>query len=207
MDMSKTSHIPIIILAAGQSIRMRGTDKLLQHISTVPLIKRQTEIALQATNGTVIVTLPSPPHPRYDALEGLNIQRVPVADAREGMAASLRAGFANLPKNTTAAMLLLADLPELTQVDLKKLLSAVDTGSKSLAWQATTEAGCPGHPIVFSSTLFPKIAELTGDIGARAILKQATNRITFVALPENRARRDLDTPEDWAAWREERSDD
>ena len=107
------SHdIPIILLAAGQSSRMRGRDKLQEIVEGEPLLRRQARIARAATRGAVIVALPPAPHPRYALVADMEVEALPVPDAAEGMNASLRAGFAALPAGTPAAMVLLADLPE-----------------------------------------------------------------------------------------------
>lgn len=197
--------LPIILLAAGQSRRMRGADKLLEDIDGIPLLRRQADLACAVTRGPVLVALPPRPHRRYQCLDALAVNRVPVADPAEGMNASLRTAFAALPPDAPAAMLLLADLPDLTEGDLNAVLQSVDLKSKTLIWRGSTEHGKPGHPIVFAAALFPAFAALKGDSGGREIVAQAADHVTLVPLPDARARRDLDTPEDWAAWRAERA--
>ncbi|MGZ2257756.1 nucleotidyltransferase family protein [Roseobacter sp. A03A-229] len=196
--------LPVIVLAAGQSRRMRGADKLLEEIDGVPLLRRQAELACSVTSAPVLVALPPAPHPRYQCLDALAVNRVPVPDAKEGMNASLRTAFAALPPDAPAAMLLLADLPELTRDDLNDVLQAIDLKSDIQIWRGATEAGKPGHPIVFAATLFPAFAKLSGDGGGRDVVSQAGEHVKLIPLPGQRARRDLDTPEDWAAWRAER---
>ncbi|WP_298917987.1 nucleotidyltransferase family protein [uncultured Roseobacter sp.] len=195
------SDLPIILLAAGQSRRMRGADKLLEDVDGMPLLRRQANMACMVTCGPILVALPPPPHPRYQCLDGLGVNRVAVRDAAEGMNASLRTAFAALPEKTDAAMLVLADLPELTPDDLNTVLQAVDLNSDNLIWRGATEDGKPGHPIVFSAKLFPEIATLTGDDGARAVVSEFEDQVELVTLPGSRARMDLDTPEEWAKWR------
>ncbi len=197
------SDLPIVVLGAGQSSRMRGADKLMQLVDGVPLIRRQAKIARAATSGKVIVTLPNGPHPRYGALAGLDIQVLPVPDAAEGMAASLKRAFAAVDGHP-AAMLLLADLAELTVGDLREVSGAVDRNGSYLVWRGVTEDGKPGHPIVFAAPLFSAFATLTGDSGGREVVAAAGDRVHLVPLPGQRARRDLDTPEDWAQWQAER---
>ena len=197
------SDLPIVVLGAGQSSRMRGADKLMQLVDGVPLIRRQAKIARAATSGKVIVALPNGPHPRYGALAGLDIQVLPVPDAAEGMTASLKRGFAAVDGHP-AAMLLLADLPELTVGDLREVSGAVDRNGSHLVWRGVTEDGKPGHPIVFAAPLFGAFAGLTGDSGGREVVDAAGDRVHLVPLPGQRARRDLDTPEDWAQWQAER---
>lgn len=194
--------IPGILLAAGASRRMRGTDKLMQEVDGMPLIRRQAAL-LRSVCAPVIVALPVPPHPRHDALEGLDVLRCPVPEAGEGMNASLRTAAAALPGDAPGAMLLLADLPALTEADLNHVLEQADFTSETLIWRGATQDGRPGHPVIFAAPLFAALRALRGDGGARDVVRAAGARLQLVPLPEDRARRDLDTPEDWAAWRAE----
>jgi len=200
------SDVPILVLAAGAASRMRGADKLLKDVGGEPLLRRQARIARAATDSRVIVALPPPPHPRHAALDGLDVQRVPVPDAAEGMNASLRAAFAALPWDAVAAMLLLGDLPELETADLRRVMDARAEHPGALIWRGATFDGKPGHPVLFDASLFERIGALTGDSGGREVVQAAGGRVHLVQLAGNRARRDLDTPEDWAAFQAESQD-
>lgn len=193
--------IPIILLAAGQSRRMRGTDKLMQQVGGEPLLRRMARIAREAGIGPVLVALPPPPHPRHQALAGLDVQCLAVPDAAEGMNASLRRAVAALPKGAGAVMIVLSDLPDLTAQDLKTVAQAIEDHPQSLIWRGATEDGKPGHPVIFARALIPELAALGGDGGAQTVIRRHKDRITLIPLPGRRARLDLDTPEDWADWR------
>lgn len=201
MKQRAPSDLPIIVLAAGQSQRMRGADKLLEEVDGRPLLRRQANMACNVTTGPVLVALPSPPHPRYQCLDALGVNRIPVADAAEGMNATIRTAISALPPEAQGAMVLLGDLPELTEDDLKAVLSSVDLASDILVWRGATQADEPGHPIVFSKSLFAALGCVKGDSGAQSVVKAAGDRVKLVQLPGRRARMDLDTPEEWAAWR------
>ncbi|WP_299918092.1 nucleotidyltransferase family protein [uncultured Roseobacter sp.] len=193
--------LPVIVLAAGQSKRMRGADKLLEPVDGMPLLRRQASMACDVTKGPVLVALPPRPHPRYQCLDALGVNRIPVEDAAEGMNASIRTAIAALPDDAPAAMLLLGDLPELTEDDLRQVMAAVDLDSEVLIWRGATQAGKAGHPIVFSARLFDALKTISGDSGGRSVVKAAGNNVRLVPLRGHRARMDLDTPEEWAAWR------
>ncbi|MFT4960101.1 MAG: molybdenum cofactor cytidylyltransferase [Paracoccaceae bacterium] len=197
-------NIPILILAAGQSTRMRGVDKLLQDIDGMPLLRRVATMACTVSDA-VFVALPAKPHPRWAVLEGLNVTRVAVADAAEGMNASLRAGVAAIAKDSDAVMVLLADLPDLTESDITNILQAVEIKSNIKIWRGATKDGKPGHPVVFHHSLFPEIHALTGDSGAQSVVRAHADHVKLVPLPRQNARLDLDTPEDWNRWRKTRT--
>ncbi|MEM8731485.1 MAG: nucleotidyltransferase family protein [Pseudomonadota bacterium] len=199
------SEIPILLLAAGSSSRMRGRDKLMEEIDGLPLITCQAQKAVAAARGPVLVTLPAPPHPRYDALRDLSVRTVAVPEAAEGMGASIRTGIRALPPESPAVMLLLCDLPDLTVDDLQAVLRARTAQPDKLIWRGATQDGRPGHPIVFAAPCFPDLAALSGDEGGKSVVAAAGNAVSLVVLPEDHARADLDTPEAWAAWRAARN--
>ena len=196
---------PIIVLAAGQSRRMRGRDKLLEDVNGVPLVRAQVQKARLATTGLVIAALPPRPHPRYDVLTDLDATCLPVPDAASGMNASLRRSFAALPSEAPCAMVLLGDLPDLTVADLCQVAAAVDLSGDRQIWRGATAQGAAGHPIIFRNTMFDDFAALKGDSGGREVVAAAKGEIELIMLTGNRARADLDSPEDWDAWRKARS--
>ena len=191
-------NVVILILAAGASSRMRGGDKLLELVDGRPQLVRITQFAVE-TGAKVLVALP-PDRPARSAATAGQAEALPVPDAREGMAASIRAGVAR-SGDAAGLMILPADMPELTTADLAAALSAFDAG-RDLIWRCASATGKPGHPVIFPARDFPALAALQGDTGARMVLQAEAPRVTLIALPDQHALTDLDTPEDWAAWRE-----
>ena len=191
-------HPEILILAAGASSRMRGGDKLLEPINAQPQLAR-IALAAIATGCAVTVALPPDRPARDAALHGLCLRKVVVANPGDGMAASLIAGLAVLTTDAPL-LLLLADLPEITAADLTQFLQDWRT-TPDLILRATAQDGTPGHPVGFPAWAKPALGGLTGDAGARAVLQQYRGQTRLVALPGTHATTDLDTPEDWAAWR------
>lgn len=199
------TELPILLLAAGQSRRMRGRDKLMEPVAGQPLLRLMAKRALAAGIGPLLVALPPPPHPRHAALAGLELTVIDVPDATEGLSASLRRGIGSLPPAAPAVMILLADLPDLTAEDLKTVAQSFDPMSESMIWCGAS-AGIPGHPVILSRALFAELQALTGDTGAQPVLRRHADRMRLVPLPEGHALCDLDTPEAWAAWRVEHPD-
>ncbi|MHC0052915.1 nucleotidyltransferase family protein [Actibacterium sp. D379-3] len=192
--------VAILVLAAGASRRMRGADKLLQPVDGVPLLRRQA-MAAQATGAPVFVALPDAAGPRRAALDGLDVSIVAVARAAEGMAHSLCAGVAAMPATVAAMMVVPADMPDLTANDFAHLISQFRDDPDVPLLRATSSGGVPGHPVLFPRRVFAALSRLTDDTGARSVLDAHRAALRLVPLPDRRAITDLDTPEDWAAWR------
>ncbi|MFA8440761.1 NTP transferase domain-containing protein [Yoonia sp.] len=190
---------PILILAAGRSSRMGGRDKLLEDVGGVPLLRKQVQTAL-ATGQPVFVALPPAAHDRQAAIADLDVTVLRVPEAAEGMSGTMRGAVAQLPI-APAFMLTLADLVALETADLKAVFAARTAHPQYVVWRGATVDGKPGHPIVFDASLRPAFAGLKGDGGGESLVKPLWDQTYLVPLPGNRARLDLDTPADWAAWR------
>ncbi len=189
--------LTIVIPAAGASARMRGGDKLMEQVDGQPMLRRQAGVALM-TRRPVMITLRPTDTARQAALEGLAVRILEVPDAASGMSASLRRAAGALG---TALMILPADMPDLTAQDLTALIAAWEQ-APDLIHRGSTEGGQPGHPVIFPARFLPDLTGLAGDEGARPIV--ARTPALLVPLPGRHAVTDLDTPEDWAAWRAQR---
>ncbi|SMX31139.1 nucleotidyltransferase family protein [Octadecabacter ascidiaceicola] len=186
--------IPVLLLAAGKSSRMGSRDKLLEEIDGVPLLALLAERALQC--GPTYVTLPSADHPRR-AILSKAVTVIPVAGE---MSNSIKTGIAALPAEAKGVLLMPADMPDITANDIGKVIAAVQE-SDALIVRACTANGTPGHPVYFDKILFPEFENLDGDRGAFHIAKALKDKTHLVPLEGNRARLDLDTPEDWDRYR------
>ncbi|WP_292288322.1 nucleotidyltransferase family protein [Marivita sp.] len=195
------TKVTIVIPAAGASRRMLGRDKLLEQVDGMALL-RGVAMRACALGGPVIVTLPDGAVARSEALAGLDVQHVSVPEAANGMSASLRRAAHGVAKDANGLMVLPADMPDLTEDDLRHVLMAYETAESEAIVQATSADGTPGHPVLFPADLIPTFEGLTGDAGARAILAANRRRLIRVALPAAHATTDLDTPDAWAIWRE-----
>jgi CTP:molybdopterin cytidylyltransferase MocA len=55
--------------------------------------------------------------------------------------------------------------------------------------------------VIFPHDLWPALASVTGDEGGRPVIQANKGRVRVIPLPGPMAQLDLDTPEDWAAFR------
>jgi CTP:molybdopterin cytidylyltransferase MocA len=191
--------VHVLIPAAGAARRMRGADKLLEPVDGVPQLARAVRAARGSGAAWAWVTLPPEAAARRAVLKGSRVKVIEVPDWQEGLAASLRAGArAAVAHRASALIVLLADLPEIEAADVARLIAAHEKAPEAV-WRGTGEDGTPGHPVLLPARLFAAVAALRGDEGAKAAIADETVR--DLPLEGRRAVTDLDTPEDWAAWR------
>lgn len=189
--------IATLILAAGSSTRMGARDKLLEQVHGTPILALLCQRALSL--GPTYVTLPSADHPRRKILPQ-NVQVVVAQDAHLGMAHSLKAGIAALPAQCPGVMILPADMPDITADDLALIKTRALSSTAKIVRAATID-GRFGHPIYFAASQFPRFETLQGDRGAARLCVGLEDETEIVRLAGQRARLDLDTPEDWENYR------
>ncbi len=193
--------VSALLLAAGSSSRMRGADKLLEPVAGAPLLRRAAEALLASRADEVVVVLRPGDEARRAALSGLGLRIVENPAAAEGMGASIRAGMAALAPEAEAALVALADMPEIGAKEIDSLLAAFDPEEGREIVRAASAAGEPGNPVLFGRRFFEALRGLEGDEGARAILAAHPESVRLLPLRGVAARTDLDTPEEWEAWR------
>nr|WP_281365967.1 nucleotidyltransferase family protein [Halovulum dunhuangense] len=188
-------------MAAGASRRMGGADKLVQDAGGQPLLRRAARAALGAGAAAVRVVLPPDHAARRATLEGLDgLSVVEAPRAQEGMGASLATGIAALGRKADAVIVALADMPDVTAQDYRRLIAAFDPEKGHEICRGVTPGGVPGHPVLFGRRFFENLADLGGDRGARDVIAAGADFLADVPLPGMAAVTDLDTPEDWATW-------
>ncbi|MGI9395714.1 MAG: nucleotidyltransferase family protein [Boseongicola sp.] len=192
----------IVIPAAGASSRMRGRDKLLELVDGTPLLCRQTNIALATGLNVLVLLRPGDRERRGTLPDEPRLQISSVPDAAEGIAATLRcAATAAIDKSL---LILLPDVPGISTAEIQDVLSVFARHHGEKVARASDPDGNPGTPICLPAKVVNQFSKLKGDEGGRKFL--LGEDIELVRFSTNRATRDLNTPEDWADWRAEQTE-
>lgn len=144
-----------------------------------------------------MIALPPDRPLRDQAIRDLPVTRITVPNAADGMGVSLATAAANV---TGPLMVVPADMPALTSADLGTMLAA-HLADPAAILRGTDNMKTAGHPVVFPLDLMVNLRTLTGDTGAKDIIKAHKNRLRLIALPDDHATLDLDTPESWQDYR------
>jgi len=188
-----------ILLAAGSGARFGG-GKLTTGLGDLgggTLLDRAMATAWAAPVRTVSVVWGADPRvleatSRFAASTGQawRLRTVHARDHAEGMAASLRAGVAALPRDCAGAFVFLGDMPRVPHGIAAQLADALRAG----AWAAAPVCGGQrGHPVLFSAKLFPALAAQTGDTGANKLLAALGDDLALVETDDDGVLFDVDT--------------
>lgn len=184
--------IAALVLAAGASRRF-GRQKLLEPVRGVPLVRASVERVLAAgPELTVVVVGHDAPAVRR-ALAGLDVTIVENRHPDQGLSSSLRAGLAVVPANAVAVLVALGDQPITHDGVIPALVSRF--GGDDCAIVAPRYLGVQGLPVLFARSMFAELEAITGDQGARSVIRANPSRVAYVdydfPMPP-----DVDTPQD-----------
>jgi molybdenum cofactor cytidylyltransferase len=187
-----------IVLAGGSGSRFGG-GKLTHAWEGGALIDGALAAAFAAPARSVTVVTGA--DPKVEAAARAFAERIGQAarlriayceDHAEGMGATLRTGVAGLPAEAAGAYVFLGDMPAIPPAILPALAAALAAGAPAAAPRFE---GQRGHPVLFSATLFPQLKALTGDQGARDVLRALGDRLALVETDDPGVLVDVDTPD------------
>ena len=195
------SRIAAIILAAGQASRFRAAageagpaTKLVAQLDGKPLVRHVAESTLASRAAPVIVVTGHAEEAVRAALAGLPLTFTHNDAYASGLASSLQQGLASVPIDCEGALVLLGDMPLVSPQIIEQLIAAFERNPSTKA-VAPIREGQRGNPVLLSRALFPAVAALSGDVGARALLAAAQGEIVEVAVASRAVTFDVDTPD------------
>ncbi|MBL8581607.1 MAG: molybdopterin-binding/glycosyltransferase family 2 protein [Rhizobiaceae bacterium] len=182
-----------VVLAAGRSSRMGGPNKLLALFGGEPLVRRTVERTRASRAAGVTVVTGHQADRIRAALFGLDVAVEHNADFASGLSGSLRAGIGAMPSQASGALVVLGDMPGVTTADLNRMIEAfAQSGGHSVV--RATHNSKRGNPVILPRALFPSVADLEGDTGARHLVEAGGVEVIDVEIGDG-ASLDVDTRE------------
>lgn len=195
------AHGPIIavILAAGESRRMGGHNKLLLPWGEGTVIQQTiTNIISSSIADFLVVT-----GHQADLVKSA----VPMAEGHfiynegyaKGFLTSVQAAIRRLPGEAAAVLIVLGDQPMVGPVIIDTLLANYRHARKGLV--APTYQGQRGNPVIINRRYFAELLLLPEDAAPRALLHHHPDDVLLVEVGDPAVLSDLDVPEDYARWK------
>ena len=185
-----------VVLAAGRSSRL-GRPKQLLPLAGMPLLAHVLRNAMASSLDEVVLVL-GHDATLIAAAVGQWGQRIVVnPDHAAGQSTSLRAGLRAIDPAAEAVVVLLGDQPEVGPAVVDALIEAYHATGGPIVVPAY--GGRRGNPVLFARALFPALARVRGDEGARSVVRAHDAAAVSVAVSEGPPPRDVDTEADYAA--------
>ncbi len=191
---SKTDAVTAVVLAAGLGRRMLGPNKLLLPVHGVAMVRRVVDQALASRCGRVVVVLGFEAPRVRQALDGLPVEFGVNKEFEEGLGSSVRTG-ALAVRDDSAAVICLGDMPLIDASVIDALIHAYESGTGVKACQPLYD-GRRGNPVLWGADCLPDLRRLSGDEGARALLRRLGGALTLVDVSSPAVLQDVDTPDD-----------
>jgi molybdenum cofactor cytidylyltransferase len=195
------ARVGAVVLAAGRSTRMGKVKQLLPWGQTTLLGEVITQLRQTAVSEIIIIT----GHARAEVEQAAHsaaagdsrVRCVFNPDFAESeMARSLQVGLQAFAPNTHAALVALADQPNLDPTLAEAVIQRWRETQSEVT--APVHAGQRGHPLLFDCALWLKIMALPLSANPRDVVQAA---VTFEKVETTSAASwaDIDTPDDYAA--------
>ena len=158
-----------------------------------PLVRRAARHLVDAGLEPIVVVISD--DARFaDALAGLRLLVVKNPTPELGISTSIATGLGLLPETTEAALIGVADQPQLNADAIAELVRAFSPGRIVVPRYGDHR----GNPPIFDRRFFPDLLRLQGDRGGQGVI--AANPQAVIEVNLNAAMGDdVDRPEEWPA--------
>ena len=184
--------ISSILLAAGQSLRMKGENKLTKKIDEVPLIKYAIKNILGSSVDELIIVLGYEKEIIEKIIEdNKKIKIIYNKDFVSGIASSIKIGLENISKKSESFFISLGNMPDVNQNIYNKLIKSKNSYNKKLSVEHKKEIIIPtfenqyGNPILFSKFMKEKIMKINGDDDTKEVIQLNKDKILNVPLAQD----------------------
>jgi molybdenum cofactor cytidylyltransferase len=180
-----------ILLAAGSASRFGG-GKLLAPLEDGTPLGVRALINLAACVDNVVAVVRPGDQTLARALSDHGAATTVCPYAADGMGRSLAWAIRTAPL-AKGWVIGLADMPWIQSASIRRVADALESGA---ALVAASHHGVRGHPVGFSRRYYGELVALSGDEGAKTILRAHAAELQLIETDDAGVSRDVDTPAD-----------
>jgi len=188
--------IKAILLAAGQSKRMKSENKLIKLYKNKPLINYSLNVLKKSKVNKIIIVL-GHQHKEVKKIIKKNKKIIFTYNKnyKKGMSSSIKIGLKKISKNDKGFIVAQSDMPFVKQSDINKICRSIN--SKKFLIHALKYKNRVGNPIGFDSSLIKKFKNIKGQFGAKFMVKRLKNRTNFIKTKSIKSFKDFDKASDF----------
>ncbi|MCR6544549.1 molybdenum cofactor cytidylyltransferase [Dehalobacterium formicoaceticum] len=193
--------IKAMILAAGFSSRMK-TNKMLLPLGEMTIIENTLQGFLQSEVDGVAVVLGHDKEKIARVLTPYPVQFIENPRFSQGMSTSVQAGIEQLQgdQDLDGVMITPGDMPFIQA----KTVDGIIKIFREFAYPIIIPLyqGRRGHPVFFAKELMPQLLAVSGDMGARGVIRSNPEKCFFLEVDDPGILIDMDAPEEYDKWRD-----
>ena len=182
--------ITAILLAAGESKRMNGENKLIKKIYGKSLIEHSVKNILESSIDELIIIIGHQSELIKNILSRhKKIKFIFNNKYKTGMASSIQIGLNNLSKETQSFFICLGDMPNIN----KQIYNSLIKSKNSHQIIIPTYKGQSGNPVLFDKSMKEIIINIEGDNGAKKIINMHRDQTFFLETNDQSIIQDFNT--------------
>lgn len=190
---STKASIGAIVLAAGQSRRAGVAKLLVEGADGLPMFMRCVNAAI-ASNAKPVFVITGYRHEELEEwLQKLDVNVIYNPAYETGVRTSIQLGLKAMPSACDGAILLPADMPEITSAELNKLINKVDTSLPKFV-NFLTHKGVKSNPVLWSKSLYDKADLVPENAAFRVVFAEHADYSHAIEIKDSRILQDLNFP-------------
>ena len=188
--------IKAILLAAGQSKRLKSENKLKKIYKKEPLINHSLKTLQQSKVNKIIIVLGH----QYKEIKKIikkNRKNIFILNKnyKKGMASSIKTGLIKVSKNDKGFIVVQSDMPFIKKADINKIYNSIKL--KNFLVYVLKFRNKIGNPIGFDISLTNKFKNIKGKFGAKFMVKRLKNKTKFIKINSAKSFKDFDKVSDF----------
>ena len=189
--------ISAIVLAAGQSKRMDGDNKLIKKYNKKYLINHIIVTLIKSKVNKIIVVLGfQKSKVRKITVKNKKINFVFNKNYKSGMASSIKTGLKRISKRSIGFLIVQADMPLISKKIVNTLCYAVRNSNKEIV--APIYKRKMGNPIGFKRSMTRILNKTSGDSGAKKIILRNKKKLGLIKVNSKSIFKDFNTKRDFS---------
>ena len=185
-----------ILLAAGQSRRLKNENKLIKIFKDKPLIHYALNSVQNSKIKKLIIVLGYQfKEVKKKIKKNKKIIFVHNKNYKNGMSSSIKSGLKKISKKDKGFIILQSDMPFVKTSDINKIYNSIIR--KEYLVHALKYKNKIGNPIGFDISILKKFKKIRGNVGAKYMVKRLKNSTNFIKVSSNRVFKDFDKTSDF----------